>query len=87
VNRNAVPFDPRPPMVSSGVRIGTPALAARGFGAEEFAAVADIIAAALRPSTDDQALDGLRKQSMKLAADFPLYPALAHNPDFAEAVR
>jgi len=87
VNRNAVPFDPRPPMVSSGVRIGTPALAARGFGAEEFAAVADIIAAALRPSTDDQALDGLREQSMKLAADFPLYPALAHNPDFAEAVR
>ena len=36
VNRNAVPFDPRPPMVTSGLRIGTPALAARGFGDEEF---------------------------------------------------
>src|SRR5919107_70049 len=48
VNRNAVPFDPRPPMVSSGVRIGTPALAARGFGSAEFAEVADIIANALR---------------------------------------
>jgi glycine hydroxymethyltransferase len=77
VNRNAVPFDPRPPMVSSGVRIGTPALAARGFGSNEFAAVADIIAAALRPSTDERALDGLREQVVKLAAQFPLYPSLA----------
>ena len=47
VNRNAVPFDPRPPMVTSGLRIGTPALATRGFGDDEFAEVADIIAAAL----------------------------------------
>ncbi len=47
VNRNAVPFDPRPPMVSSGLRIGTPALATRGFGAAEFTEVADIIATAL----------------------------------------
>ena len=44
VNRNAVPFDPRPPMVTSGLRIGTPALAARGFGDEDFARVADVIA-------------------------------------------
>ena len=44
VNRNAVPNDPRPPMVTSGLRIGTPALATRGFGAEEFTEVADIIA-------------------------------------------
>src|SRR5689334_7982556 len=47
VNRNAVPFDPRPPMVSSGLRIGTPALATRGFGIAEFREVADIIATAL----------------------------------------
>jgi glycine hydroxymethyltransferase len=45
--RNAVPIDPRPPMVSSGLRIGTPALAARGFGAEDFTEVSDIIATAL----------------------------------------
>jgi glycine hydroxymethyltransferase len=77
VNRNAVPFDPRPPMISSGVRIGTPALAARGFDAYGFAAVADIIAAALRPSTDEQALDALREQVAKLATQFPLYPKLA----------
>ncbi|HEX8866841.1 MAG TPA: serine hydroxymethyltransferase, partial [Lentzea sp.] len=48
VNRNAVPFDPRPPMVSSGLRIGTPALATRGFGEPEFREVADIIALTLR---------------------------------------
>ena len=49
VNRNAVPFDPRPPMVSSGVRIGTSALATRGFDLEAFAEVADVISHALRP--------------------------------------
>src|SRR3954463_11497647 len=52
VNRNAVPFDPRPPMVTSGLRIGTPALATRGFGDVEFTEVADIIATALKPAPD-----------------------------------
>ena len=55
VNRNAVPFDPRPPMVSSGLRIGTPALATRGFGDDDFSEVADIIAAALAGSGDEAA--------------------------------
>jgi glycine hydroxymethyltransferase len=76
VNRNAVPFDPRPPMVSSGVRIGTPALAARGFGREEFAEVADIIAATLAPSFDDEAADKLEARVAALAERFPLYPSL-----------
>ena len=56
VNRNAVPFDPRPPMVTSGLRIGTPALATRGFGDTEFTEVADIIATALKPGADVAAL-------------------------------
>lgn len=77
VNRNAVPFDPRPPMVSSGVRIGTPALATRGFGAAEFVEVADVIAAALRPTTDEAAVRALRGRVGELAARFPLYPAPA----------
>ena len=54
VNRNAVPFDPRPPMVSSGLRIGTPALATRGFGDAEFREVADIIAQALEARLRDE---------------------------------
>ncbi|MGX5358583.1 serine hydroxymethyltransferase [Kocuria sp. KH4] len=73
VNRNAVPWDPRPPMVTSGLRIGTPALATRGFGAAEFEEVAEIIATALKPGADVAAL---RARVDKLAADFPLYDGL-----------
>ncbi|MGD6756840.1 serine hydroxymethyltransferase [Streptomyces sp. BH105] len=77
VNRNAVPNDPRPPMVSSGVRIGTPALAARGFGAAEFTEVADIVATAFLPGFDDETATGLRKRVTALTERFPLYPTLA----------
>ncbi|WDZ92108.1 serine hydroxymethyltransferase [Nocardiopsis sp. HUAS JQ3] len=73
VNRNAVPNDPRPPMVTSGLRIGTPALATRGFGDEDFAEVADVIAEALKPEFDEAALRG-RVQA--LTARYPLYPNL-----------
>jgi glycine hydroxymethyltransferase len=73
VNRNAVPDDPRPPMVTSGLRIGTPALATRGFGDAEFAEVADVIARALLPEPD---LDALRGRVAALADAFPLYPGL-----------
>ncbi|OQS17173.1 serine hydroxymethyltransferase [Nocardia donostiensis] len=73
VNRNAVPFDPRPPMVTSGLRIGTAALATRGFGDTEFTEVADIIAHALAGTSD---ADTLRGRVRKLAADFPLYQGL-----------
>ncbi|OMH31640.1 serine hydroxymethyltransferase [Tersicoccus sp. Bi-70] len=76
VNRNAVPFDPRPPMVSSGLRIGTPALASRGFDAEAFTEVADIIAAALTGDGSEDALAPLRARVTALADRFPLYPAL-----------
>jgi glycine hydroxymethyltransferase len=76
VNRNAVPFDPRPPMVSSGVRIGTPALATRGFDLDAFREVADIISLALRPDTDDAGLAALRERVDVLADRFPLYPSL-----------
>ncbi|MET9086453.1 serine hydroxymethyltransferase [Streptomyces sp. NPDC004237] len=74
VNRNAVPFDPRPPMVSSGVRIGTPALAARGFGREEFTEVADIVATAFLPGFDDRVAAELRRRVQLLTDRFPLYP-------------
>lgn len=73
VNRNAVPNDPRPPRVTSGLRIGTPALATRGFGAEEFTEVADVIALALTGGAD---LDSLRARTAKLAESKPLYSGL-----------
>jgi glycine hydroxymethyltransferase len=77
VNRNAVPFDPRPPMVSSGLRIGTPALATRGFGKAEFTEVADIIAAALQREFSDETVAELRQRVENLAGKFPLYPNLS----------
>ncbi|MBK1786513.1 serine hydroxymethyltransferase [Prauserella cavernicola] len=76
VNRNAVPFDPRPPMVTSGLRIGTPALATRGFGAEDFTEVADVIALALRPDVDDATQAELRSRVDVLAQKHPLYADL-----------
>lgn len=75
VNRNAVPFDPRPPMVTSGLRIGTPALATRGFGAEDFREVADIIGTALAAGTGAD-VTALRERVSALAASKPLYEGL-----------
>ena len=76
VNRNAVPWDPRPPRVTSGLRIGTPALATRGFGAAEFTEVADVIATALVDGTGANA-EALHARVDALTAQFPLYPGLA----------
>ena len=71
VNRNAVPFDPRPPMVTSGLRIGTPALATRGFGA---AGVHRGRRHHRHRAEGRRRRDALRARVDKLAADFPLYP-------------
>ncbi len=73
VNKNSVPNDPRPPMVTSGIRIGTAALATRGFGKNEFIEVSDIIAKALLPGAD---LPTLRKRVHALTEAFPLYEGL-----------
>jgi glycine hydroxymethyltransferase len=73
VNKNSVPNDPRPPMVTSGIRIGTPALATRGFGAAEFTEVGDIIAHALIPGSD---IAALRARVRVLTEAIPLYSNL-----------
>lgn len=78
VNRNAVPWDPRPPMVTSGLRIGTPALTTRGFGTQAFKEVADIIALTLIAGATDNkaALPELANRVEALAQAHPLYPNL-----------
>ena len=73
VNKNSVPNDPRPPMVTSGIRIGTAALATRGFGVEEFTEVGAIIASALKVGAD---LPSLRARANKLPEAFPLHAGL-----------
>ncbi|QTH60633.1 serine hydroxymethyltransferase [Corynebacterium hindlerae] len=75
VNRNAVPNDPRPPMVTSGLRIGTPALATRGFDTAAFTEVADVIGTALAAGQSAD-VAALRARVDKLAADYPLYEGL-----------
>jgi glycine hydroxymethyltransferase len=77
VNRNAVPFDPRPPAVSSGLRIGTPALATRGLQADDFVEVGRIIAEALtaEPFDDDRRAE-LAERAAAVAERYPLYTRL-----------
>jgi glycine hydroxymethyltransferase len=75
VNRNAVPFDPRPPMVTSGLRIGTPALATRGLQAEDFAELGRIISVALTPDFQSQRGE-LAERVTAIADRYPLYEHL-----------
>ena len=75
VNRNAVPFDPRPPMVTSGLRVGTSALATRGLRAEDFEEVGDIIATALTPAFEGARAD-LAERVGAIADRYPLYAQL-----------
>ena len=80
VNRNAVPFDPRPPAVSSGLRIGTPALATRGFELDDFATVGRTIADALTGDWSDELRAELSERTRALAERHPLYPQLSPVP-------
>jgi glycine hydroxymethyltransferase len=76
VNRNAVPFDPRPPMVTSGLRVGTAALATRGLQADDFTEIGDIIATALTPAYDAKR-DELAERVTAIAERYPLYEHLS----------
>ncbi len=75
VNRNAVPFDPRPPMEASGLRIGTPALATRGLRHEDFVEVGKIMASALTPEYESRAGE-LAGRVGAIAERYPLYQEL-----------
>ena len=74
VNKNAIPFDKNPPMVASGVRIGTPAVTSRGMGEPEMDLIAEYIARALAGPEDDGALAMVRTEVEALCRKFPLYP-------------
>src|SRR5438067_7394833 len=77
VNRNAVPFDPRPPAVSSGLRIGTPALATRGLQVDDFVEVGRIMAEALVAETFEDRRADLAERAAAVAERYPLYTTLA----------
>jgi glycine hydroxymethyltransferase len=78
VNKNTVPFDPEKPFVTSGIRIGTPAVTTRGMGVSEMKAIADLIDRGIKNRLDDDALAGIQHEVAELCGKFPLYPEREH---------
>ena len=78
VNRNAVPFDPRPPAVSSGLRVGSPALATRGLQEDDFSEVGAIMATALTSEWGDSLKGELSERARAIADRYPLYPHVSY---------
>ena len=76
VNKNAIPFDQNPPMVASGIRVGTPAVTTRGMREPEMDQIGDFIARGLASPDDDRVLGMVRDEVVKLCKRFPLYPEL-----------
>ena len=77
-NKNSIPFDPKPPKVTSGIRIGTPAATTRGFNNEDFVKVGDLIAETLKglqdsPENNDKAEENVRVQVKQLCDKYPIY--------------
>lgn len=76
VNKNTVPFDQKSPFVTSGIRVGTPALTTRGMKQPEMRLIADLMARVLTDTTDERALADVRAKTRELCDAFPLYPEL-----------
>ncbi len=76
VNRNAIPFDERPPMNPSGLRIGTPALTTRGLAEDDMREIAEVVSVALSDRFDDER-ESLSERTKALMERYPLYPELA----------
>ena len=74
VNKNTVPDDPKPPKVTSGIRLGTPAITSRGFTTEDMREVAECISLAVTHRSDDAKLAGVRERVVALCKKRPLFP-------------
>jgi len=74
VNKNSVPFDPQPPMVTSGIRLGTPAVTTRGFGPGEMVKIAEWVGRVARNPEDEAEISRIKREIAELCKAFPLYP-------------
>jgi glycine hydroxymethyltransferase len=74
VNKNMIPFDTEKPMITSGIRVGTPALTTRGMGTAEMEEIGGLIARVLKAPADDPVLGDVRREVLALTRRFPLYP-------------
>ena len=74
VNKNTIPFDPQPPMVTSGIRIGTPAITTRGMREKDMAVIAGYLDEAITNKSSDAALKGIAGKVKEMCARFPIYP-------------
>ena len=81
VNKNMIPYDPAPPMVSSGIRVGTPAVTTRGLNVADMDVVADCIARVLEAPTDTGVIDDVKKTVHAMTARYPLYADLLRRLD------
>lgn len=73
VNKNSIPFETRSPRVTSGIRIGTPAITSRGMKTQEMSVIAELIATAIKKPSDETAIKGIRKKVHELCVSFPIY--------------
>jgi glycine hydroxymethyltransferase len=74
LNKNAIPYDPETPAVTSGIRVGTPATTTQGMGLPEMSQIANLIARAIREGDDESKANSIRQEVYQLTAKFPVYP-------------
>ena len=74
LNKNAIPYDPETPAVTSGIRVGTPAITTQGMGLTEMTEIASLIARAIRDGEDEAKAASIRNEVYNLTSKFPVYP-------------